>query len=259
MKPNRDLGQVFLVDEEYKRKIVEALEVKDKEVVEIGPGHGEISELLYQQVKKLYCVEVDPRLQKLLSNKFKEQTNVEVIPKSILKFSFSSLPDNIIVFGNAPYNISKLIIKHLINYRDKIKTAYLTFQREFVDKLMAKESSLEYSFLSCYIQYYAQIKKLLDIPRDKFSPKPLVDSSLIRIDFGYSPREKASDENFLFLIIQKAFNQRRKKIINSLSELKNKEEILTKLNISQYYRAEELSLDNYIRLANELLIAMGRK
>ncbi|MCF7907519.1 MAG: 16S rRNA (adenine(1518)-N(6)/adenine(1519)-N(6))-dimethyltransferase RsmA [Candidatus Omnitrophica bacterium] len=253
MKQKRSLSQVFLNDKKCIEKMVSVLDIDGKTVFEIGPGSGCISEHLAQRAKKFICVEIDPRFYKVLSDKFAQKLNTEVVAADVLKFPLSKVGGKIVVFGNVPYQISSDIIEYLISYRSQIKQAYLTFQKEFVQKLLAKPSSSFYGILSCRIQYYAKIKKIFDISAESFCPKPKVDSSFIRLEFYKKPLYKAKDEKFLFDLITKAFSQRRKKIINSLA-IDEPEKVLLSLKINPNLRAEDLSLKEYVAIANNFSI-----
>ena len=186
MRLSSSLGQVFLKKKSYIKKIIDSLDVKGEKVVEIGPGSGRMTIHLLPLVDHLYAVEVDSRLVEILSHKFIDANNIEIIHKDILNFNFSSLKQKAVVFGNIPYQISKKIINHLISNRGFIKRAYLTCQKEFVDKVVA-ESGKEYNFLSCYTQYYAKVNKSFDIPASAFSPIPKVDSAFMSLDFYDKP------------------------------------------------------------------------
>ncbi|MBU1121554.1 MAG: 16S rRNA (adenine(1518)-N(6)/adenine(1519)-N(6))-dimethyltransferase RsmA [Candidatus Omnitrophota bacterium] len=256
MKQSKSFGQVFLKDNNYINKIVDSLSIDDKEVLEIGPGDGRISRRIAACAKYLYCVEVDVRFCKLLNDKFKTFSNVEIIQQDITKFPFSDKFEpnrKIIVFGNVPYQISNEIVRHLVRNRAYIKCAYITFQKEFVSKLIAVPSTKAYGVLSCYAQFYAKVEKLFDIPAKAFTPVPKVDSSFMKLDF-YSKSPYAVDNvDFLFRLIKAAFSNRRKKVINSLPF--PKEEIigvLLSLGLSVNARPENLGLEDYIAIAEKL-------
>jgi 16S rRNA (adenine1518-N6/adenine1519-N6)-dimethyltransferase len=252
MKLSRSLGQVFLKDKNYIARILSALQINGETVLEIGPGSGEISEQISNKCKFLYCVEFDPRFVINLEEKFRDTSNVKIIHSDILKFPFASINDKFVVFGNVPYQISNSIISYLIENRAFIKNSYLTFQKEFVDKLIAKVSTKDYSFLSCYMQYYAKVNKLFDIPRGAFVPIPKVDSSFIEVKFNDPSLPRAKNDELLFKIIRHAFNQRRKKIVNSLSSFCPGSDFFDSLKINGAMRAENISLEQYILIADRL-------
>jgi len=255
MKLSHSLGQVFLTDKNYIHKIINSLDIKDEIVLEIGSGAGEISAQIAAKCKFLYCVEFDPRFANLLEKKFSLQSNTKVIQSDILKFNISELNQRIIVFGNVPYQISNSLIGYLVENKNPIKKAYLTFQKEFVDKLIANPDNKDYGFLSCFVQYYAKIKKIFDISKGAFTPIPKVDSSFISLEFYSNLPCKAEDENLLFKIIRAAFSQRRKKIANSLSGFVTAQDFFSSLNIDSDVRAENVSLEEYVAIANGIVKA----
>ena len=260
MRQRHSFGQIFLKNQKYIQKILASFDLSGKTVLEIGPGKGLITSSLINQAKYLYCVEVDRRFCVFLKNKFRHNKNVEIIHADILKFPFSKLGENITIFGNIPYHISSQLIRYLVNHRKYIKAAYLTFQKEFVQKLTARPSTCNYNFLSCYSQYYANIKKLFDIPASAFEPAPKVDSSFSEITFYSKPPYQVDNEDFLFKIIRKAFAGRRKKIINSLpiipkgtgAPVKDKRSFFSLLKVDPNSRAENISLKEYVSIANNV-------
>ena len=241
MKQKRSLGQVFLQDEVYVEKILRTLVIENEDVLEIGSGKGQISIPIAQRARYLWCVEIDSRLCHFLTNKFSQKQNVEIINTDILTFSLSKLSKELIVFGNVPYQISSELIKFLVSYRTNIKRAYLTFQKEFAKKLFAQSSSEQYSFISCFIQYYGKLRNFFNIPAGAFSPHPKVDSTFMEIEFYRRPPYKVLDEVLLFKIIRKAFSNRRKKVINSLNLHSGVQISLNDLDMSIPSRAFSIS------------------
>jgi 16S rRNA (adenine1518-N6/adenine1519-N6)-dimethyltransferase len=252
MKLSKSLSQVFLKDINYIDKILHSLDTGGEEVLEIGPGTGEISSKLCAKTKFLYCVELDSRFISVLKEKFKNSTNVEIIHGDILEFKLSFLGKKLIIFGNIPYQISNSLVGYLVENRKYVKKAYLTLQKEFAEKLAAQVSTKAYGFLSCYVQYYAEVEKLFDIPARAFFPAPKVDSSFVRLEFYEKSPYAAANEDFLFQIIRRAFSQRRKKISNSLNLPGGSKYFLSSLNIEANKRAENLSLKEYMFIANKL-------
>ncbi|MDD4955877.1 MAG: 16S rRNA (adenine(1518)-N(6)/adenine(1519)-N(6))-dimethyltransferase RsmA [Candidatus Omnitrophica bacterium] len=259
MKQSHSLGQVFLTDKNYVRKIINSLDINNAAVLEIGSGPGEISAQIVEKCKFLYCVELDPRFITVLETKFRNKDNVKIMHYDILKFPVSKLGSKVVVFGNVPYQISNSLIDYFVENRSAIKKAYLTFQKEFVDKLIAKPGSKDYGFLSCYVQYYAGIKKFFDIPKGAFTPIPKVNSSFMALEFYDEPPEKAQDENLLFTVIREAFSQRRKKIANSLAKFIAAEDLFSYLGINPDLRAENISLRQYVSVANRIFRNKSQK
>ncbi len=251
--PKKNLGQHFLTDKHMQQKIVQACDLNNEDiVVEIGPGQGALTRLMAPLVKRLICVETDRDLIEPL-----RQMSLETVHADFLKWDMGHLPDGVKIIGNIPYYISTPIIEKLIKDRKKISTAFLTVQLEFGQRLTAKAGDGKvYGSLSCFAQYYSDIKMLFKIKNTCFRPAPKVDSCFLRIEprpYGGEPAE----EQFLFKLIQTAFQQRRKTIVNALKGLRGQKELensLRTLDISPNARPEELSLSNYIGLCKLLMI-----
>lgn len=252
MNNRRLLGQIFLSDKKYIDRIINSLNITGETVVEIGPGKGVMTEGILGKAKFLQCVEIDKILCVLLRDKFNQFSNLEIFQGNILKFSFAHLSAPVIVFGNIPYQISKDLIKYLIKNRRYIKKAYLTCQKEFAEKLIAQPSTEFYCALSCLAQFYAKVEKKFDIPANAFSPIPAVDSTFIEIDFYPKSPYAIDNAEFFLKVMYKAFTTRRKKILNAL--LLNKEEIdaLASLGVNLDCRPENLSVSDYVKIANML-------
>ncbi|MBU2103327.1 MAG: 16S rRNA (adenine(1518)-N(6)/adenine(1519)-N(6))-dimethyltransferase RsmA [Candidatus Omnitrophota bacterium] len=252
MKQSRSLGQVFLTDVRYIQRIVDHLPLDNALVLEIGPGLGALSERILTRTEFLYCVELDGRFAKALGKRFQHDSRLTVMNADIRSFDLSSLPRAPVIVGNIPYAISNDLMRYLVANRHFFSCAFLTVQREFADKLAARVSTKSFSYLSCYIQYYARVEKLFDIPARAFSPVPKVDSTFIKITFYRQVPHCASDESHLFTIVRAAFSQRRKKISNSLRSFIEDPTILKSLGIASCARAENISLSQYVALANAL-------
>jgi 16S rRNA (adenine1518-N6/adenine1519-N6)-dimethyltransferase len=251
----KHLGQNFLHDIRIQQKIVQACDLKPEDVVvEIGPGQGVLTRLIAPHVKRLICVEMDRDLIEPLRM---SSTSIEIIHADFLKWGMGHLPDGVKIIGNIPYYISTPIIEKLIADRTRISAIFLTVQLEFGQRLSAKAGGKNYGSLSCFAQYYADIKMLFKIKNTCFKPVPKVDSCFLRMMIRPQPQGAGTHEDFLFKLIQTAFQQRRKNIINSLKGLVGKEkleEALIKLNINLNARAENLTLSNYINLCNRLMV-----
>ena len=262
--PKKNLGQNFLTDIRSQEKIVRSCDLKaDDIVVEIGPGQGVLTRLIAPKVKRLICVEADRDLIEPLRSSL--PSSVEIIHADFLRWDFQDQVRSVKVIGNIPYYISTPIIEKLIENRTKISEAFLTVQLEFGQRLTAKAGGKDYGSLSCFAQYYADIKMLFKIKNTCFKPAPKVDSCFLRMMLnGPGPlssrdqvRSDFVDEEFLFKLIQTAFQQRRKNIVNSLKSLAGKErleEVLKALSIDPNARAENLTLSNYIELSNRLML-----
>lgn len=246
-------GQVFLKDKNYIERIINTIRTENFPVLEIGAGGGAITEGLIKKASFLYVVEIDRRFCKIIKDKFLPYKNIKIINCDIFKFSFSSLKCNcpFVVVGNIPYYISSRLITYLIKMRNFIKTAYLTLQKEFANKLLAKPSTRDYGFLSCLISYYAQTEKIFDIPPSAFYPKPKVFSSFLKIDFYKTLPLQSSSEDFLFSLLRQIFSFKRKKLSNALGKF-YKPDLLSSLDIDFQQRPQQVSLKKYILLSDNL-------
>ena len=254
MRFKKSFGQNFLRDKRFIAKIVSSIKLDNDTVVEIGPGSGQVTRYLADKAAKLYCIEKDVNLVNLLKKRFASDS-VKFISGDILSFDLSSFNKKVVVLGNVPFNISNRLIRYLIDRRIFIKECYFTFQKEFARKLAAYPSVKDYGYLSCLIQYYANVKIIFDIPGSAFYPVPKVDASFIKIRFFDKLPVKVKDESALFKLIRSAFSSRRKKIINNLSRFGGKEyvsRVLKSAGIDISLRPQDLSLDDYCRILNNL-------
>ena len=251
----KSLGQHFLTDPNIIHKIIDACQLESNDsVLEIGPGDGALTRHISPRVNGVYAVDADRRLCEKLSKEF-FTTNVKIIHANILKFDLSSLPSPIKVIGNLPYNISSPIIERIMIHREKIHSVFFTVQWEFGKRLVAKPNTKDYSSLSCFVQNYADVKILFQIKKSSFYPSPKVTSCFLRWAFKTHPLSKGIDEEVLFHVIRLCFQQRRKTIANALSRMIPKDElqsILHSLKIDSRLRAENLSINDYIRLTKAL-------
>ncbi|HBR15493.1 MAG TPA: ribosomal RNA small subunit methyltransferase A [Candidatus Omnitrophica bacterium] len=251
--PKKSLGQNFLINPHIRDKMIAACHLKKEDMIlEIGPGRGVLTEPLAQRVKSVLAVETDKRLVDQLQDQFKNSP-VEIVHADILSFPFETLPAPIKIIGNLPYNIATPIIEKVIRHREKIDSFYLTVQLEHGLRMLAAPHSKDYGSLSCFVQYYAKVKKIFNIKNTAFAPPPKVQSCFLEILFYKDPPFQADNDVLLFKIIRQAFGHRRKTILNSLSGMRDKEslhEVFTSLNINPTLRAENLSLRDYVRIAN---------
>lgn len=247
LAPRKPLGQNFLVAPHTRERIVTACELRpDEEIIEIGPGLGHLTEDLLARVKKIYAVEKDRRFCEELRKKFAGD-KLEVIEADILRFDLTTLPKGLKVIGNLPYYISTPIIEKFIEKKGRFPECFFTVQKEFAERLCAKPGGKDYGSLTCFVQYYADVKILFKIPPGAFKPAPKVDSAFMKINFR-EPAFKDVDEKRLFQLIRTAFGQRRKKISNSLKTVLGPPETFKKCGLTGEERAENLSLKNYIDL-----------
>jgi len=253
--PKKHLGQNFLIDERIKEKIVSSCNLTPEDIIlEIGPGQGALTRLLAKEARRVIAVEMDH----VLANQLKEDfqgSNVSIIHFDILKYSFESLPQKIKVIGNLPYNISTPIITKILNNSEKFSVGYFTLQKEYGERMAANVNTKTYGALSCFVQYFADIKLLFKIMNTAFRPVPKVQSCFLELKIKERRDLEEKKEKFLFKLIEQAFKHRRKTIYNSLSSIIPKEtipQLLEPLELNIKARAENLSLRDYINIANAI-------
>jgi 16S rRNA (adenine1518-N6/adenine1519-N6)-dimethyltransferase len=259
-KPKKYLGQNFLFDKNIQRKIVNSCEFRSDDIVlEIGSGRGELTALIKNRVKKIYALEIDRSLCDILKNEFKAEENLKIIHKDILKLNFNYYFKKITqkyklkVVGNIPYYITTPIIAYLLRYRDKISEIFITVQKEFAARMIAKKGSKDYGAFSCFLQYYTTAQVLFLIKKNSFFPAPKVDSSFMKLKIRQSPAVRVKHEKILFKIIRGAFNKRRKTLRNSLQGIVSPKKLtlfFDKFGIDINIRPEQLSLEDFANLAN---------
>lgn len=224
-------------------------------VLEIGPGQGAMTQMIAPQVKSLTAVEKDRELAGKLTADFINPKNINIIQEDILKYSFESIPPNTKLIGNLPYNISTPILEKILNHKQKFSSIFIMVQLEYGQRLIAKPHTKDYSSFTLFVNYHADIKMLFKINRTSFHPPPKVQSCFLKLTPKHPPVPQ-TNEKLLFNIIRSAFQQRRKTIENSLSNIGSKTKInsiLKSLNIDHRLRAENLLLDDYMRITEKLV------
>ncbi len=258
--PKKSLGQNFLVDPNVRKKIIDACDLNnDDTVLEIGPGTGALTQEISKYVRQVLAVEKDDRLAAQLKEQF-QASNVTVVHDDILRFPFDGLAGKVKLIGNLPYNISTPIIEKILKHRERFAVVFVTVQLEYGMRLCAAPHTKDYGSLSCFAQYYADIRRLLKIKNTAFRPVPKVDSCFLRLDILARPRVSVNNEELLFKIIRSSFEQRRKMIRNSLASEVGGEDMdgfLTGLGLDPQSRAENLALADFARVANAVSAMQG--
>ena len=255
-KAKKSLGQNFLIDKNIIERIIQEGKITANEtVLEIGPGTGNLTEeIIKQKPKKIILIEKDNKLSEELLLKF--GNTIEIINDDILEIEENNLsPDQILVFGNLPYNIStKILTKWICNVKKKFwfKKLILMFQKEVADRIVAEVNTKNYGRLSVISQWKMNIKKIIDIKPYSFYPKPKILSTLLE----FTPKNNfihINDIKNLEKITKTLFNKRRKMIKNSIFNIVNKED-LSKINfnINLNSRPENINPEEYYFLAKEI-------
>ena len=254
IKAKKSLGQNFLIDKKILEKITNLTEIKNKVVLEIGPGTGNLtSYILKKKPKKLYVIEKDNNLVIDLENKFNNQ--LTIINNDILNIDETVLfKEKVIVFGNLPYNIStEILSKWIINLKDKFwfDCLVLMFQKEVADRIISEFNSSNYGRLSIICNWKLNIKKICDIKPEAFYPRPKINSSLL---FLYPKKNyiKINNPYNLEKVTRIFFNQRRKMLKKPYNQLFNGDKkVINKLKIDLNLRPQNLNLETYYKLACE--------
>ena len=254
IRAKKSLGQNFLIDENILEKIVNVVQIKEKNILEIGPGTGNLTScILKKNPKKVFVIEKDKKLAEKLLQNFNNK--VTVINKDILEIDETSiLKEKFTVFGNLPYNIStEILCKWIVNLKDSFWFDYLVlmFQKEVADRIISKFNTSNYGRLSILTNWKLKVDKICDIKPVSFFPKPKVDSSLLL----FSPKNKSftiKDPKNLEKVTRIFFNHRRKMLKKPFNELFNGDQkILDKLKIDLNLRPHNLDFETYYQLTSE--------
>ena len=254
IKAKKSLGQNFLIDRKILEIIVNIVSIKNKVILEVGPGTGNLtSYILNKNPKKVYVIEKDNNLAEMLFAKFKKK--IIIINEDILKIEENKMfSENVIVFGNLPYNIStEILTKWIINLTNDFwfNNLVLMFQKEVADRIIAKVNTPQYGRLTILSNWKLNIKKICDVKPSAFYPKPKIESSLL----FFTPKKnflKINDSKNLEKITRIFFNQRRKMIKKPFNQLFNGNfNVSDKLQIDLNLRPQNLDLETYYKLAFE--------
>ncbi len=254
IKAKKSLGQNFLIDREVLEQIVSAAEITNKEILEIGPGSGNLTTyILKKNPKKIYVVEKDDDLALLLKEKFDNE--IEIINDDILKVSEDKISDQkLTVFGNLPYNIStEILSKWIMNIGKNFwfESLVLMFQKEVADRIIAESNNSKYGRLSILTNWKLNVKKIIDIRPQSFSPRPKINSSLLLFTPKENFFELKSAKN-LEMITRVFFSQRRKMLKKPFNQIfTNVKEVSEKFNIDLNLRPQNLEPEIYFKLVKE--------
>ena len=263
----KKFGQNFLIDPHVLDKIVNAAGItKDDFVLEIGPGIGTMTQYLAAAAGKVFAVEIDKALIPILGDTLKDFPNVQVINEDILKVDIKKLAEEhnngkpIKVVANLPYYITTPIIMSLLENKIPIDTITVMVQKEVADRMMVGPGTKDYGALSLAVQYYAKPYIVANVPMNCFIPRPNVASAVIRLTCHKEPPVTVKDEKLMFNLIRASFNQRRKTLINGISNFSGlsftKEQVAMALNsigLSENIRGEALDLEKFAKLSDALL------
>ena len=262
----KKFGQNFLIDTHVLDKIIRESGVsKDDMVIEIGPGIGTMTQYLCENAREVVAIEIDKNLIPILEDTLSSYDNVTVINEDVLKVDIKKLAEEknggrpVKVVANLPYYITTPIIMGLFESHVPIDSITIMVQKEVADRMQEGPGSKEYGALSLAVQYYAKPEIVANVPPNCFMPRPNVGSAVIRLTCHEKPPVEVKDEGFMFNLIRASFNQRRKTLVNGLTNASflsvTKDQVaeaLEKMELSATIRGEALSLEQFAQLSNIL-------
>lgn len=266
IKADKKLGQNFLISDDAVNRIIEKSEVtKSDLVIEIGPGLGTLTKELLERAGKVICIELDTRMVKILNERFSLYDNFEIIHDDILKVDLKSIikrekenqnMKEAKIVANLPYYITTPIIMKLLEEKLDLKTITVMVQKEVADRLTALPGTKKSGAITYGVYYYAKAEEVLEVLPESFIPAPEVTSEVIQFKIRKEPPVFVGDDKKMFQIIKCAFTQRRKTLLNSLvnTNIFNSKEhgskILKEVNLKENVRPEELTLEDFARIAD---------
>jgi 16S rRNA (adenine1518-N6/adenine1519-N6)-dimethyltransferase len=261
-RPRPKLGQHFLSDSRYRRRILEALDLRQEDlVIEIGAGKGAMTELLAARVRRVIAIEIDPALAQALKEKMRHELRVEVVQADILAAELGEIcrrnqTEKCFAFGNLPYYITSPILHRLFAFRTSIRAMALLVQKEVALRLTSSPGTRAYGYLSVLVQAYSEPRILFSVPPSAFSPSPKVHSALV--EFRMAPRFSdwglERQEGFLDFV-KTCFAKKRKTLLNNLGMVCSREKTeqeLARLNLPPTTRAEQLAVHQFAQLFERL-------
>lgn len=261
----KDLGQNFLTDENIVLKIVDALELKEDEVVlEVGPGMGSLTQKLAEKAYKVYAVEIDTRAVNMLEETLSGYENIEIINKDILKTDLSEILEEALqenrkikFISNLPYYITSPILMKVLEDKVKFENIVVMLQKEVAVRLNANVNTKDYSSFTIAVDYYAEVERLFNVPKTVFVPMPKVDSTVLRVVPRKESKVNVDNEEMFFKVVKAAFMNRRKMAFNSLANglSLNKDLLKAALinsGLDEKVRAENITIEQFAKLSNEI-------
>lgn len=259
IKPSRKLGQNFLIDPVYVKKVVEAGQITENDtVIEIGAGIGNLTRSLAKEAGLVIAFEIDSKFFPVLEVLADSHRNLQVFQSDILRVNLDEFTGStrFLVVANIPYYITSKLIRHLLSLESRPTRIIFTIQHEVAQRICASEGKL--SVLALSVQVYGTPRIISQIPAGAFYPVPDVDSAILRIDLFPNPRIEEDQLDTFFMLANAGFSQKRKTLRNSLSSMleinrSTIEKLLISCNIDPGRRAETLSLDEWKVLTNQYL------
>lgn len=263
-KFSKSLGQNFLIDESVLDKMTEgSLIDKNTNVIEIGPGFGTLTQRLCQCAKKVVAIEIDKTAVPILENNLMEFDNLTVINDDVLKCDLEKIineqldGETVRIAANLPYYITTPIIMHILESKINAASLCIMIQKEVAERIAAKPATKDYGALTVAVNYYSEPKMICHVPPSSFIPMPKVSSSVIMLEKREKPPVDVINEKGFFKVVKAAFGQRRKTLLNALSNSPaiplGKEEVaqvLKNCGIDEKRRGETLAMQEFADIAN---------
>ncbi|WP_241854729.1 16S rRNA (adenine(1518)-N(6)/adenine(1519)-N(6))-dimethyltransferase RsmA [[Mycoplasma] phocidae] len=251
IQAKKSFGQNFLINQEIQKSIVNVANIEEKDVIEIGPGQGALTDILAQKVKTLVAYELDPRLYEYLQTK-NYPNNVKILNKDFLAANFQEIAaKNITIIGNIPYNITSPILFKILENHLIVDSATLMVQKEVAERLVALPLSKVYGKLSATFQIFSNVEKILDVDAQQFNPAPKVNSAVIKLNFYHKNDFININKDQIIKFVAICFQFKRKTLLNNLLNHYSKDAILaalSKLNLNIAIRAENLNKQTILEL-----------
>ena len=270
IRANKALGQNFLINQQVVDTIVESSQITKQDlVIEIGPGLGTLTKELLEKAGKVICIELDKKMIKILTDRFSLYKNFELIHGDVLKIKLNKIIkeekekngfQSAKIVANLPYYITTPIIMKLLEDRLDLESITVMIQKEVADRLIAIPGEKETGAITYSVFYYATAEGIMEVPNDSFIPEPEVTSKVIKLTLRKEPPVEVKSRGVMFKIIKSAFMQRRKTLLNALTNTKvfmSKEEglsILKELHLDENVRAEKLTLEDFAEITNKILV-----
>jgi 16S rRNA (adenine1518-N6/adenine1519-N6)-dimethyltransferase len=255
-QPRKRFGQNFLADPHYVARIVDAVDPRpDDNLVEIGPGLAALTGALIERTGKIAAIEIDRDLAARLRERFPAD-RLALHEADALAFDFATLGENLRVVGNLPYNISSPLLFRLASQAARLRDIHVMLQREVVARMTAVPATPDYGRLTVMLQSRFRVTRLFTVPAGAFRPAPKVESAVARLVPLTADRPAISDEALFARLVAAAFGQRRKTLRNALSAIAD-ERSLRAAGIDPSARGETLSIDDFVRLANDAAASAG--
>ncbi|MEE3362633.1 MAG: 16S rRNA (adenine(1518)-N(6)/adenine(1519)-N(6))-dimethyltransferase RsmA [Anaerovoracaceae bacterium] len=265
---SKSLGQNFLTDRGVTEEIVDASDIGPEDlVIEIGPGFGTLTAAAAKRAGRVAAVEIDRQLIPILETTLGTYDNIEIINRDILKTDISDVIDetkkdfpwirDVKVIGNLPYYITTPIIMKLLEGGAPCSLITVMMQKEVADRICSPPGKKTYGALSIAVQYYCEVTRVCDVPKEMFTPVPKVDSAVLRLDVRTEKPVELLNEELFFVCVKAGFSRRRKTLLNCLTGLRGMEkdevrEVLENAGIDPVRRAETLTIDEFARIANDV-------